>query len=69
VVRSEIEDIVKLLIVYNQPVKRAILAIIGGFVIPFVYTVIIGPLTLRIHSDALNQLLGYPVRWPIITTK
>jgi hypothetical protein len=47
-------------------VKRWIFAVLGGFVIPFLYTIIFGPLTLYIENSNLNQLLGFPVRWPVI---
>ena len=46
--------------------KRVVLSVIGGFVIPFLYTVIIGPLTPYIHNRTLDQLAMFPVRWPIV---
>jgi len=46
--------------------KRLILSLVGGFVIPFLYTLIVGPLTNYIENYRLRQLLGYPVRWPVI---
>ena len=47
--------------------KRLVLSVIGGFVIPFLYGVIVAPLTTYIPNETLKQLAGYPVRWPIIT--
>ena len=41
------------------------LSVLGGFLIPFLYTIIVGPLSLYIKSETLNQLADYPVRWPI----
>jgi len=45
--------------------KRLALSLFGGFAIPFLYTIIVGPLTLYIESPTLNRLADYPVRWPI----
>jgi len=46
--------------------KRLALSVVGGFVCPFLYTVIIGPASLYIKSQTLNQFAAYPVRWPIL---
>src|SRR2546425_1097220 len=46
--------------------KRLALSVICGFVIPFLYSVIVGPLTPYIKNPALDELATYPVRWPII---
>jgi hypothetical protein len=46
--------------------KRLALSVIGGFVIPFLYSIIVGPLTPYIKNPALDQLAMYPVRWPIL---
>jgi hypothetical protein len=45
--------------------KRLALSLFGGFAIPFLYTIIVGPLSLYIESPTLNRLADYPVRWPI----
>ena len=50
---------------YNGRMKRLVLSVLGGFAIPFLYTIIVGPLSLYIKSETLNQLADYPVRWPI----
>ena len=42
------------------------LSVLGGCLIPFLYGVTVGPLTPYIQHDMLNELAGYPVRWPII---
>ena len=46
--------------------KRLVLSVVGGFVIPFLYSIIVGPLTPYIKNPTLNQLAMYPVRWPIL---
>jgi hypothetical protein len=46
--------------------KRLALSIVGGVVIPFLYTIIVGPLTTYSDNSALNLYAGYPVRWPIL---
>ena len=46
--------------------KRLVFSVVGGVVIPFLYMVIVGPITTYIQDDRLKQLMGYPVRWPVI---
>jgi len=46
--------------------KRLVFSVVGGVVIPFLYMVIVGPLTTYIQDDRLKQSMGYPVRWPVI---
>ena len=46
--------------------KRLALSVVGGFAIPFLYTIIIGPASLYIESQTLNRFAEYPVRWPIL---
>jgi hypothetical protein len=46
--------------------KRLALSVVGGFAIPFLYTIIIGPASLYIKSQTLNRFAEYPVRWPIL---
>ena len=46
--------------------KRLALSLVGGFAIPFLYTIIIGPASLYIESQTLNRFAAYPVRWPIL---
>jgi len=45
--------------------KRLALSLFGGFAIPFLYTIIVGPLSLYIVDQTWNRLADYPVRWPI----
>jgi hypothetical protein len=44
--------------------KRFLLSLLGGFVIPLLYTVITGPLSVYIKSERINHLLWIPVGWP-----
>ena len=46
--------------------KRLALSVVGGFAIPFLYTIIIGPASLHIENQTLNRFAAYPVRWPIL---
>src|SRR4051812_15102371 len=46
--------------------KRLALSVVGGFAIPFLDTIIIGPASLYIESRTLNRFAEYPVRWPIL---
>src|ERR1044071_8702799 len=46
--------------------KRLAVSVVGGFAIPFLYTIIIGPASLYIKSQTLNRFAQYPVRWPIL---
>ena len=46
--------------------KRLALSVVGGFAIPFLYTVIVGPASLYIENRTLNRFAEYPVRWPIL---
>ena len=47
--------------------KRLVLSVIGGFVLPFLYGIIVGPLTPYIKTNAtLHFLAMVPVRWPIL---
>lgn len=39
---------------------------VGGFAIPFLYTIIIGTYALYFESPTLNRFAAYPVRWPIL---
>lgn len=45
--------------------NRLAMSVVSGIIIPILYTAIIGPLSLYIQSRQLNEVLGYPVRWPI----
>lgn len=49
--------------------KRLALSLLGGVAIPFLYAVIVGPLTNYIENARLRELADYPVRWPIITLR
>ena len=47
--------------------KRLVWAVVVGFVIPFLYSIIVAPLTLYIKDNStLDLLLMVPVRWPIL---
>jgi hypothetical protein len=46
--------------------KRLAFSVVGGFAIPFLYTIIIGPASLYIESQTVNRFAEYPVRWPIL---
>ena len=46
--------------------KRIALSVLGGFAIPFLYTMIIGPASLYVESQTVNRFAAYPVRWPIL---
>lgn len=43
------------------------MSLLGGFVLPFLYSIIVGPLTPYIrHNTTLNFLATVPVRWPVL---
>ena len=47
--------------------KRLTLSLLGGFLLPFLYSVIVGPLTPYIKNNStLDFLAMVPVRWPIL---
>lgn len=46
--------------------KRLALSVLGGVAIPFLYSVVFGPLTTYTNNETLNHYLGYPVRWPVL---
>ena len=46
--------------------KRLALAIVCGFIIPFLYAIIAVPLSSYITNPTLDRLLMFPVRWPIL---
>jgi hypothetical protein len=46
--------------------KRLLLSLLGGFAVPFLYSIIVGPVTPYIKNEAINQLAMYPVRWPVL---
>lgn len=46
--------------------KRLAWSLLGGIAIPFVYSIIVGPLSTYIKNETLNHYLGYPVRLPIL---
>lgn len=47
--------------------KRLALSVVGGVVIPFLYTIIVGPLsTYYTQNYRLSFLMSFPIRWPII---
>lgn len=46
--------------------KRLFLSIVGGFGIPFLYTVTAGPLFPYTGDERINYLLWIPIGWPRI---
>jgi uncharacterized membrane protein YedE/YeeE len=44
--------------------KRLLASAVGGFLIPFVYLVIAGPLSAYVQNRALLFLLDLPYGWP-----
>ena len=46
--------------------KRLALSLLGGFLLPLVYTIIVGPLTPYNSNRTLDFLAQVPVRWPIL---
>jgi hypothetical protein len=44
--------------------KRLALAIVGGFAIPFLYTITVGPLSTYTENETLQWLWYIPVGWP-----
>lgn len=46
--------------------KRLFLSVLGGFAIPFIYTITFGPLSVYINNEQLNYLLWIPIGWPRI---
>jgi hypothetical protein len=46
--------------------KRFALSVICGFVAPFLYSVIVALLTGYLKSPVLTQLLGIPIKWPLL---
>jgi len=49
---------------WDSGIKRLVLSVIGGFGIPFLYSVITGPLSLYIESERIRHLLWIPIGWP-----
>lgn len=46
--------------------KRIALSFLAGFLIPFCYLLIIGPLSQYIKNERLKHSFSVPVRWPIL---
>ena len=44
--------------------KRVLLSIVCGVLIPFLYGVVIGSLSTHIQSYAISQALYFPIGWP-----
>lgn len=44
--------------------KRVALSILGGFVFPFCYTIISGPLSTYVEDERIQGLLYVPIGWP-----
>jgi hypothetical protein len=47
---------------YNQNMKRLVLSVLAGFVIPFAYGAMAFTLSTQLKSSPLDQLLGFPDR-------
>ncbi|HEY9502312.1 MAG TPA: hypothetical protein VIR01_11845 [Pyrinomonadaceae bacterium] len=47
--------------------KRLVLSIIAGVAFPFLYAIIVGPLSVYIENPWLRHLTNFPVRWQIYT--
>jgi hypothetical protein len=47
--------------------KRLALSVLGGLVVPFLYAIVVGPLTPYIKDNRTADFLAMvPVRWPIM---
>ena len=46
--------------------KRVLISLVSGLIFPFLYTLLVGPLTLYVENDTIEDLMGVPVRWPIM---
>ena|SRR5438876_8077941 len=44
--------------------KRVVLSVIGGVAIPFVYSVIVGPLSTYTENDYVHLFIYVPIGWP-----
>ena len=54
-------------VVYNPSMKRMALALLGGFLLPFLYSLVVAPLTPNFKNyPTFDFLLTVPVRWPIL---
>jgi hypothetical protein len=41
-------------------------SLLGGFLIPILYTMVAGPLSVSVESPFVKRLLEVPIRWPIL---
>jgi len=46
--------------------KRLLVSVISGFVLPFLYSIIVGPLSPHIGNERIRYLLWLPIGWPNI---
>jgi hypothetical protein len=46
--------------------KRLLLSLLGGFVIPLLYAIIVGPLSTYTESWRIKYILWAPIGWPRI---
>ena len=46
--------------------KRLALSLLGGFLLPFLYSIVVAPLTPYIKNNTLAFSAMVPVRWPIL---
>jgi hypothetical protein len=44
--------------------KRVALSVIGGVAIPFIYSIIVGPLSTYTENDTVHWLIYVPIGWP-----
>ena len=44
--------------------KRIVLSLAGGILLPFSYAILLGPVSLLTEDESLRWLFGMPIRWP-----
>jgi hypothetical protein len=51
---------------YSYCMKRLVLSIVCGFLVPITFTVMAVFVAAYVRSPILKQLVGIPVRWPLL---
>jgi|SRR5687767_5806444 len=46
--------------------KRLLVSVFGGFALPFLYSILIGPLSPHIGNERIRYVLWLPIGWPNI---
>jgi hypothetical protein len=46
--------------------KRLLMSVGGGFALPFLYSILVGPLSQYIGDERIRSLLWLPIGWPKI---